>query len=339
MELRAAQSAASTGINGTARPHENRCERSLRIPRCANRPLCRRHRSDALGVIKTRHPRTFHPGTRIAGEASIIEIGEGTRVELQPFRLPPALKAVKLSGNRLRGLMEPPAAGVSVSLRERRSLRAARRYFGTTRTPKGDSRFTIHEGLSYIVQELTFAGEGSSGRQFEVGNGTHSPDRFAWIPCDWSCRQNVRGVKATPCQTGLGWRWGNRNQIQQECPLARRSRFRVPRSSRSSNTRAVRNRPYCEDALDDFQFYLREIHERFDESAIRIHECYRPSFEVEVRGQKKQFTQNSVGYYLISPDKEPRVEVGVVTDADLVRLMNRVLRGRCRKQGCRTAAE
>lgn len=81
------------------------------------------------------------------------------------------------------------------------------------------------------------------------------------------------------------------------------------------------NRPNCEDALDDFQCYLRRIHERFDESAIRIHECYRPSFEVEVRGQKKQFTQNSVGYYLISPDKEPRVELGVVTDADLVQLM------------------
>ncbi len=82
-----------------------------------------------------------------------------------------------------------------------------------------------------------------------------------------------------------------------------------------------RNRPYCEDALDDFQFYLRRIHERFDESAIRIHECYRQPFEIEVRGQKRKFTDTSVGYYLISPGKEPRVELGVVTDTDLVRLM------------------
>jgi hypothetical protein len=80
--------------------------------------------------------------------------------------------------------------------------------------------------------------------------------------------------------------------------------------------------PHCEDALDDFQFYLRRMHEQFNEPAIRIHECYRQPFEIEVRGKKRKFTDTSVAYYLIVPDKEPRVELGVVTDADLVRLMN-----------------
>ncbi len=75
----------------------------------------------------TVYPRTFHPGTRIVGDASIIEIGEGTRVELQSFRLPPALMAIRarwdcvVARRNRRGRRERGALG-------RRSLRAARRH-------------------------------------------------------------------------------------------------------------------------------------------------------------------------------------------------------------------
>ena len=57
-----------------------------------------------------------------------------------------------------------------------------------------------------------------------------------------------------------------------------------------------------------------------DQSVVRLHECYRRSFEVEIRGQRRRFSGN-VGYYLITLDKDPRVEQGVVTDDDLIRIM------------------
>jgi hypothetical protein len=48
------------------------------------------------------------------------------------------------------------------------------------------------------------------------------------------------------------------------------------------------DRPNCEDALDDFQYYLDGLRRQLDESAIRQNECYGQSFEVEVRGQSRR---------------------------------------------------
>src|SRR5439155_1014942 len=52
-----------------------------------------------IGVSLTRavetesgYPRVFYPGTRVPGEAAIVEMSGGNRQDLEPLRLPPALK-------------------------------------------------------------------------------------------------------------------------------------------------------------------------------------------------------------------------------------------------------
>ncbi len=77
----------------------------------------------------------------------------------------------------------------------------------------------------------------------------------------------------------------------------------------------------CQDVLDDFQFYMPGLRKRFEGSAVRLHECYRPPFEVEIRGRRRKVNQKGVGYYVISPDKAPLIKTGVATDSDLVELM------------------
>ena len=79
--------------------------------------------------------------------------------------------------------------------------------------------------------------------------------------------------------------------------------------------------PHCEDALDSFQYYLVGLLARLDKSAVRFHECYQGSFEVEVGGRRTTFTHEGVGYYLIVPGKPPHIERGVQLESDLVRLM------------------
>ena len=81
------------------------------------------------------------------------------------------------------------------------------------------------------------------------------------------------------------------------------------------------NDPNADAALHDFQYVLRELRDVLDESVVRVHECYLPSFEVELRGERRRLSEHGVGYCLISPDKEPRVEREVITQADLIRLM------------------
>jgi hypothetical protein len=83
---------------------------------------------------------------------------------------------------------------------------------------------------------------------------------------------------------------------------------------------ALKN-PDIQDALDDFRFFLEGLREQIDESVIRIHECQRQSFELEVAGRRLRSEQSGAGYYLISPGKDARVERGVITDNDLIAVM------------------
>jgi hypothetical protein len=74
------------------------------------------------------------------------------------------------------------------------------------------------------------------------------------------------------------------------------------------------------EALDDFQFYAAKVREPLSKSAIAFHQVYARSFRVTVGKRSTVFrpVKVEVGYYLVAPGKEPRIEYGVMTDADLL---------------------
>jgi hypothetical protein len=82
------------------------------------------------------------------------------------------------------------------------------------------------------------------------------------------------------------------------------------------------NEPYVADLLADFQRSVRRARDQIDSQRISLHECYRRSFVVVVGDRRHEFKgDKSVGYYFISPSREPRVEYDVMTDADLIDVM------------------
>jgi hypothetical protein len=79
--------------------------------------------------------------------------------------------------------------------------------------------------------------------------------------------------------------------------------------------------PNAESVLEDFRDSLRRLYDVLDESVVRVHGCYVPSFEIELRGRRRRFSESGPGYCLILPHKEPRVERGVIKPDDLIRPM------------------
>jgi hypothetical protein len=82
--------------------------------------------------------------------------------------------------------------------------------------------------------------------------------------------------------------------------------------------------PDTNEALADFQFYAKKMRKPLHDAGIDFTEVYAKSFQVQ-RG--KQITifrpaKIDVGYYLVTPGKEPRVEYGVLTDTDLLQIAN-----------------
>jgi hypothetical protein len=78
--------------------------------------------------------------------------------------------------------------------------------------------------------------------------------------------------------------------------------------------------PDTNEALSDFQFYAKQARNALIKAGIEFHELQAHSFQLRV-GQKVttfQPAKADVGYYLIAPDKKPRIEYGVLTDADLL---------------------
>ncbi len=73
------------------------------------------------------------------------------------------------------------------------------------------------------------------------------------------------------------------------------------------------------EALADFQYYAGRVRDRLKRAGIRFHELYATSFDVRVGRTRTTFRPASeVGYYLAAPNKKPRIEYGVKTDADLL---------------------
>ncbi len=76
------------------------------------------------------------------------------------------------------------------------------------------------------------------------------------------------------------------------------------------------------EAIDDFNFYVFQVKERFAKAGITIQIVNAPSFRVQADGETLDFpnSKKQVGYYFIAPGKKPRIEYGVMTDQDLLEI-------------------
>jgi hypothetical protein len=74
------------------------------------------------------------------------------------------------------------------------------------------------------------------------------------------------------------------------------------------------------EALSDFNYYLYMVRKRLESAGIEIQEVNGLSFQIRDGTKTRTFQTGKIGigYYLIAPGKEPRVEYGVMTDEDLV---------------------
>ena len=78
------------------------------------------------------------------------------------------------------------------------------------------------------------------------------------------------------------------------------------------------------DALDDFQYYARRVWQPLRKAGVDFHEVYAHSFRIRLGTRTTTFrpVKVDVGYYFVAPGKKPRVEYGVMTDADLLQVAN-----------------
>jgi hypothetical protein len=78
------------------------------------------------------------------------------------------------------------------------------------------------------------------------------------------------------------------------------------------------------EALADFQLYATRVREPLKNAGVEFHELYTRSFRVRVGKAVTTFrpAKVDVGYYFVVPGKKPRIEYGVMTDADLLQVAN-----------------
>ena len=72
--------------------------------------------------------------------------------------------------------------------------------------------------------------------------------------------------------------------------------------------------------LSDFQRYAALVRQPLQNAGIRFQEVYEHSFRMRVGGRVTTFhpAKGKIGYYLVAPDKKPRIEYGVMTNSDLL---------------------
>lgn len=77
-----------------------------------------------------------------------------------------------------------------------------------------------------------------------------------------------------------------------------------------------------EESLADFQHSATQVAEPLRKSGIEFRETYSSSFRIRVDKASVVFrpTEIKVGYYFVAPGKKPRVEYGVLTDSDLLKI-------------------
>ena len=76
------------------------------------------------------------------------------------------------------------------------------------------------------------------------------------------------------------------------------------------------------EALADFKLYAMKVRKPLNDAGIDFKEVYSKSFQVQREKGITTFRPGKldVGYYFVAPGKEPRIEYGVRTDADLLQI-------------------
>jgi hypothetical protein len=80
--------------------------------------------------------------------------------------------------------------------------------------------------------------------------------------------------------------------------------------------------PDTNESLADFQRYATRVREKLNNAGIKLEEINASSFAVRCEAKTTTFhpKKTTVGYYFIAPEKSPRVEYGVMTDVDILRV-------------------
>jgi hypothetical protein len=80
--------------------------------------------------------------------------------------------------------------------------------------------------------------------------------------------------------------------------------------------------PDTNESLADFQLYATRVRAKLNNAGIEFDEINASSFAVRCGAKTTTFhpKKTTVGYYFIAPGKSPRVEYGVMTDVDILRI-------------------
>jgi hypothetical protein len=81
--------------------------------------------------------------------------------------------------------------------------------------------------------------------------------------------------------------------------------------------------PDTNESVADFQLYAARVREKLNNAGIEFEEIHVSSFAVRCGAKTTTFRSKkaTVGYYFIAPGKSPRVEYGVMTDVDILRVV------------------
>lgn len=76
------------------------------------------------------------------------------------------------------------------------------------------------------------------------------------------------------------------------------------------------------EVLSDFQYHLGGAREHLERKGVSVYELYTTEIRIHESGEGQIFVpdkeRGDLGFYLVSPGKEPQVMYGVMTDVDLL---------------------
>jgi len=87
----------------------------------------------------------------------------------------------------------------------------------------------------------------------------------------------------------------------------------------------LRQSPETSESLADFQHYVAQVRPALSTRGIELREVRAERFTIRQGAMTTLYAvkKNGVGYCLASPGKEPLVQFGVLTDADLLKLADK----------------
>ena len=80
--------------------------------------------------------------------------------------------------------------------------------------------------------------------------------------------------------------------------------------------------PDTNESLADFQLYATSVREKLRSAGVEFEEIYASSFTVRCGAKTATFSpkKTTVGHYFIPPGKSPRVQYGIMTNVDILRV-------------------